>query len=272
MWLSKIEEKAEITCLAAGRVSYRNGLVREVRVEAGVIRGKVAEGAGFTHDVAAKADVTAEAVGGNDLWHEVAIKVSPYGALEWQNVENLELPGLDPVSKLTPLQALAQLEKRLSHLGLQTFAQKLDSWLEFECTCGDYNKPCKHAVAVWCAFGEEVRTDPSVLVTLFGGQQERWKGAQPRKKPADSEELGIPLVLTPADVEHNLQDRPIEELISRYWRPIREIKLDVRVQAIPPQEPVVPHQDHAAVQQVLPVLKEMYSVIRKRATGELSSQ
>ena len=47
------------------------------------------------------------------------------------------------------------------------------SEIGFDCTCPDWDDPCKHAVAVMITFSEEIALDPSLLV--------RWRGGQPNE-------------------------------------------------------------------------------------------
>ncbi len=44
--------------------------------------------------------------------------------------------------------------------------------LDFECTCPDWDEPCKHAVAVAMAFGERLKIAPEELATLRFGSRE----------------------------------------------------------------------------------------------------
>jgi len=41
--------------------------------------------------------------------------------------------------------------------------------IDFDCTCPDWDSPCKHAVAVMSAFADRVSRDPGLLIT--------WRGA-----------------------------------------------------------------------------------------------
>lgn len=89
------------------------------------------------------------------------------------------------------------------------------------------------------------------------------------QSPGAREGASIPLVLLPASAEHNLQDRSIEELIDRYWRPIREIRLG--------EEPPEPNNDFVLSisdlsdlppcdrEEVAGVFRNIYTEIRQRA-------
>lgn len=248
--MDAIEAATDPGRFARGRVYYRTGKVIEMRVDRGEIHGTVA---------------------GSALY-EVTVQVTPYSESEWEAAANLALPDLaatslasvearDAAEALVAAEALAELDRRWAQLGLRTFAKQLERNVDAECSCPDYRSMCKHGVALWHAFGEQLSADPTVLVTLFGGEAEVWRGVRRGKSLGAGTSVGattsvgsgaslgagvslgagaslsagkdsrareaasIPLVLLPASAERNLQDRGIEELIDRYWRPIREIRL-----------------------------------------------
>ena len=265
-WLDAIKEAADVGRFASGFVAFRTGQVQDVRVEAGAVRGQIE--------------------GSRGALYEAVIRVTPYGASEWRNAEGLVLPGLDPIGHLTPTQAITQLDKRFSHLGLQTFAQKLRSSVQAECTCRDHKAFCKHAAALAHAFGEMLRRDPTALVTLLGGSPEQWGIGSADEHAAGLDETGIPLVLLPEDAERNLQDRSLDELVHRYWRPIREIRFDrldaarqiglgqSDVDSKSPDRAKLPMGDLSDfpfrdTEEVAQVLKNMYALIRERANEAL---
>ena len=55
-------------------------------------------------------------------------------------------------------------------------------------------------------------------------RKENQKRLTQPSQPASDSGAGPRMVLLPADAERNLEDRSIFELVSRYWRPIREIR------------------------------------------------
>ena len=55
------------------------------------------------------------------------------------------------------------------------------------CSCGDWMRPCKHALAVLRALGEEIERDPMLLVRLRGG------GPREEMEVVELEEGGEPL-------------------------------------------------------------------------------
>ncbi len=92
--------------------------------------------------------------------------------------------------------------------------------------------------------------------------------------------------MLPEDAERNLQDRSLDELVHRYWRPIREIRFDrldaarqiglgqSDVDSKSPDRAKLPMGDLSDfpfrdTEEVAQVLKNMYALIRERANEAL---
>jgi hypothetical protein len=134
---------------------------------------------------------------------------------------------------------LTRLDRIWRSLGISTFSERIEFGVRAVCSCPDREEMCKHVAAMWYEFGERLHTDPSLFITLFGGFADSWTHApggsgqlsplrqfsQSGQRASDREAGdGPPMVLLPADAERNLQDRSLAESLSRYWRPIREIR------------------------------------------------
>jgi len=243
LWLRTLEDATEPGRLARGRLYYAVGKVAQVQVEPGVLRGLVS--------------------GTREAPYQVSIQVKEYSDLEWKAAERVAMSGAamsgavmsgaamsgaamsdqhSPHTQATE-HILGQLDQIFRLLGICTLSKRIEIGVRATCSCPDYEEMCKHVAALWYEFGERAHSDPSLFIPLFGGSADSWTRAlgqsqhlsQPRnldqslhfsqsRQPAADREADPPMVLLPADAERNLQDRSIAESLSRYWRPIREIR------------------------------------------------
>jgi uncharacterized Zn finger protein len=223
LWIRTLESDADPGRLARGRVYYAAGNVAQIQVDPGTVRGRVSGSRNAPYQVSIRVNECSE-YEWKAAW-EVAQETA------WRAVERAVVSGRQALEVLATDHILRHVDQIWRSLDIPTFAERLEFGIRATCSCPDYEELCKHVVALWYEFGERLRNDPALFITLFGGPAENWTRALGQMKrltqpsqPASDSGAGPRMVLLPADAERNLEDRSIFELVSRYWRPIREIR------------------------------------------------
>ncbi len=143
---------------------FKRGAVEALRIDGGSVDAKV-------H-------------GSGPIPYEVVLQFNQVAREQWDLVWSLVTPeALRDFRKGTPDPVL---RSALAVAEVNLLPERYKE-LKTACTCPDWMRPCKHALAVMRALGEEIERDPMLLIRLRGG------GPQEVADSPELEETGEPL-------------------------------------------------------------------------------
>jgi uncharacterized Zn finger protein len=146
-WMEKIQRLAESSRFAAGEAYARAGCVRPIRFD-----GRI---------------VTAKTQSSHEPPYTVRISVDPFSREEWERLlaDVRDHGGL--ASSLTAGDLPLEIQTAFSRAKLRFIPERYVD-LHLECACPDWLKPCKHMVAVWLKFAQDLDREPFLLFELRG--------------------------------------------------------------------------------------------------------
>jgi uncharacterized Zn finger protein len=205
-WIAVLESFGWDNRLQRGRTYARRGQVMDIEVQPGRINARVQ--------------------GSRRTPYTVRIEIEPLSDKQWEQV-------IDAMSRqaLFAAQLLAgemppEIERAFHAAGVSLFPTSHD--VAMNCSCPDWVAPCKHIAAVFYLLGEEFDRDPFLLFKLRGCTREHVMTALRARRAADA---------PPADEvihqEPEIQAEPLEDALSRFWEPQKDVG-GFRVTIAPP--------------------------------------
>ncbi|MDQ2706424.1 MAG: SWIM zinc finger family protein [Actinomycetota bacterium] len=137
--------------LGRGRTYARAGQVIQIRTDAGA--------------------VLAQVQGSRTRPYRVRIGLTAFGKTEWGLVEQAMADDAWYAAKLLAGEMPPEIEDVFGSVGLTLFPSRLAD-LTMDCTCPDWEVPCKHLAAVFYLLAESFDADPFAILALRGRERE----------------------------------------------------------------------------------------------------
>jgi len=172
-WLDAMARGSERSRTQRGRGYARGGRVEELVIQPGLIAARVQ--------------------GTRPTPYRVEVRVPTFDEAIWRRAVQLLAEQATHLSSLLIGQLAAGTEQLLSTLGVSLFPRP-DERVAIACSCPDWERPCKHALAVLQLVAARVKTDPLVLFALRGRGREdllaalrvaRWVAAADEPAPME---------------------------------------------------------------------------------------
>ncbi len=156
-WWSKrfievLEDFHEGPRLARGRAYARRGQVIDMAIEAG--------------------DVTARVQGSRARPYNVSLGVTVLGETDWARVEAAMAGQAVFLARLLAGEMPHEIEDAFAETGLSLFPSTTAD-LDTDCSCPDWENPCKHIAAVYYLLAEAFDRDPFLIFAWRGRPRER---------------------------------------------------------------------------------------------------
>jgi uncharacterized Zn finger protein len=191
-WVHVLESFNVGARLSRGRSYARRGQVMDIRVR--------------------KGEVTAQVQGSRDKPYQVWIKVKKISRAKWDNLAQALSERALLTAGLLAGQMPENIEECFEQAGLSLFpSQRRD--LKTDCSCPDWENPCKHIAAVYYLLGEEFDRDPFLIFKLRGMTREELMekiGPPPDHRETVRKEKPTPLPAQP----DKFWGKPPEEALS----------------------------------------------------------
>ena len=142
--------------------------------------------------------VTARVQGSRARPYRVRIGIAAYGKLEWAKLERALADNAWYTAKLLAGEMPDDIEDVFAGLGLPLFPAAADH-LSMDCSCPDWESPCKHLAAVFYLLAEEFDDDPFSILAWRGRERDELlanlQAARTGGPPAadSAEAVGTPL-------------------------------------------------------------------------------
>jgi uncharacterized Zn finger protein len=213
-WLDTVARGGEQSRAQRGRGYARGGRVEDIVVEPGLIAARVQ--------------------GTRPAPYRVEVRVPTFDEAAWRRAIGRLAEQSGTAAALLAGELPAAGEEAFHPLGLSLFPGP-DERVAISCSCPDWERPCKHAMAVFHLIATRLETDPFVLFALRGrGRDELLAGLRAARAgtPADGEENDAPPVPTLA--------QELAGAIDRFW-------------SLPPAEPASAPPSPPALRRLSPV-------------------
>lgn len=150
-FISVLENIGVGTRLQRGRNYARKGQVISFELSAGI--------------------VTAQVQGSRSRPYRVRIGITPFGKADWATLEHELADNAWYLAKLLAGEMPEDIETVFDTLGLALFPSTAKD-LSLDCTCPDWEVPCKHLAAVFYLLAEAFDADPFAILAWRGRERE----------------------------------------------------------------------------------------------------
>ena len=228
-FIEVLEDFHEGPRLARGRAYARRGQVIDMDVEDG--------------------EVTARVQGSRKRPYDVRIGVTVLGDANWAHVEEAMASRAVFLARLLAGEMPNEIEEAFAASGLSLFPATADD-LESDCSCPDWENPCKHIAAVYYLLAEAFDRDPFLIFAWRGRPRERLltelRALRRQAAGPASDAISEPEAVLPESASWllgfldsdgiDLTDEVTEEMASRFWDPggdVASVRVEPRAVAIP---------------------------------------
>src|SRR3984957_4922049 len=153
--------------------------------------------------------VTARVQGSRPQPYNVSVTVLPLTTAQWREVESRLASQALFRARLLAGEMPAEIEQIFADCGTPLFPRSSRD-LEMNCSCPDWEVPCKHLAAVCYVLAEAFDDDPFAMLAWRGRGREELLAALRRISAGQPEPTGP--VITAAD-------RPLAESLDGFWSP-----------------------------------------------------
>jgi uncharacterized Zn finger protein len=226
-FLEVLESLAIGTRLVRGRTYARKGQVISLEVTPGQVRARVQ--------------------GSRARPYSVIIELDPFTEPVWEKAEVAFSEQALPSAKLLAGEVPPELEEIFAAAGAPLFPRTADELYQ-ECSCPDWEVPCKHLAATFYLLAEAFDEDPFLILRWRGRDREallsRLRELRDGESEAESESIPTaPPVIGSALALTGLRDSQPAEELDRFWLPppplpARPALLDVEPDLVLRQLPV----------------------------------
>ncbi len=215
--------------LARGRAYARRGQVIDMDVEDG--------------------EVTARVQGSRKRPYDVRIGVTVLGDADWARVEEAMASRAVFLARLLAGEMPNEIEEAFATSGLSLFPTTADD-LDTDCSCPDWENPCKHIAAVYYLLAEAFDRDPFLIFAWRGRSRERllaeFRALRGQAAGPASGAIGEPEAVLPESASWllgfldsdgiDLTGEVTEEMAGRFWDPggdVASVRVEPRAVAMP---------------------------------------
>lgn len=186
-WTAVLEGFSLGSRMSRGRSYARSGQVLSIDVSEGKIQAKVQ--------------------GSRPKPYQVKIEVKELSKPAWAKVAAVAASQAIFASKLLAGEMPQEMEELFIGAGVSLFPERYRD-LSTDCSCPDYENPCKHIAAVYYLLGEEFDRDPFLIFRMRGMSREAFLGLL---SPSDDRDAGI-LACLP------LAPEPLPASPTEFWK------------------------------------------------------
>jgi uncharacterized Zn finger protein len=202
-FLDVLESFAMGSRLTRGRAYARKGQVISLEVTPGQVRAAVQ--------------------GSRARPYRVAIGLAPFGELVWAKAEIALSEQALPSAKLLAGDVPPELEQVFADAGAPLFPRSVND-LDQQCTCPDWEVPCKHLAATFYLLAEAFDTDPFLILRWRGRDREQLLNRlrELRSEPAATNTPTTERGSQPATAGAALALAGLSETgaeVDRFWQP-----------------------------------------------------
>ena len=212
-WTTVLEGFSLGTRMSRGRSYARSGQVLSIDVSEGKIQAQVQ--------------------GSRSRPYEVKIQVKQLPKAAWAKVAAAAAAQAIFASKLLAGQMPQEMEEIFQAEGVSLFPERYKD-LSTECSCPDYENPCKHIAAVYYLLGEEFDRDPFLIFRMRGMTRQAFLGLL---DSGNTGTIGAPLPLPPEKLPAAPADfwKPanLPDVAPQESRPVTEAALPRRLGKFP---------------------------------------
>ncbi|MCL4326381.1 MAG: SWIM zinc finger family protein [Candidatus Thermoplasmatota archaeon] len=255
-WLEVLERIGLGTRLSRGRSYARRGQVVSMEMDHGVVKSKVQ--------------------GSQVKPYNVIIKLKIIDVASWDKIETILVSKAIFLAKLLAGEMPENIEEVFRDAGIDLFpTDKKD--LETDCSCPDWENPCKHIAAVYYIMAEKFDEDPFLLFKLRGADKEELIKSLREKRVTikqGNEPVNTDTVNNNKKEHVESVDKPLKELVDVFWgygNELEQFSVD----------PTPPEIDNAILKRMgkspftvnkkdlSEIFAEMYTLIRKKAEKKI---
>jgi uncharacterized Zn finger protein len=204
-FLTALERFTNAARLGRGRAYAHNGRIVEHKLEKGTVVAKVRGSVNPYFGVY------------EEPLYRTTIKITQISAAEWSKVIERIAARADLVTKLLQQEMPDRIEDAFAEAGVQLLPQGRGDF-KTDCSCPDWENPCKHIAGVYYILARDLDRDPFVLFELRGLSREALH-AELVKSPL-GEILAASL---------QTEDAPLTSAESFHTRPTKVSKQDASV-------------------------------------------
>ncbi|MCG2819055.1 MAG: SWIM zinc finger family protein [Actinomycetia bacterium] len=160
-------------------------------------------------------EVKARVQGSRARPYTVVMKLKPLPEREWDKVTDAMASKAIFAAKLLAGEMPANIEEAFAEAKAPLFPEGRDD-LVTDCSCPDWDNPCKHIAAVYFLVAEEFDRDPFMIFKLRGRTREQIVEALRGKRAAVPDDGGK-APSADAAVDDGEQFPPLEESLEGFW-------------------------------------------------------
>jgi len=196
-WLNTLESFGMGTRLTRGRSYARQGQVRSIDIQPGVIKAKVQ--------------------GSMPRPYNVTIELHPLTNSEWDHVADAMATQAIFAAKLLAGEMPTNIEEAFSTVKLSLFPTHVND-LHTKCSCPDWANPCKHIAAVYYILAEQFDEDPFLIFKLRGRTKEHIIRMLREKRAAMIPQSEVQTTSTTAEEIAPAELLRLEDALSTFWQ------------------------------------------------------
>jgi uncharacterized Zn finger protein len=170
-------------------------------------RGRAYARAGNVLDLSVRpGEVAASVQGTRDKPYSVTLRIDVYSSEQWGRVERVLAETPTYIADLLDGRMPERIDRVFAAAGLTLFPVRRE--FRTDCTCPDWENPCKHVSATCYVLAEYFDRDPFALLAWRG----RERGVLLRRLESLHDEEAW------QEAEEEPQDAPLPQLVDAYWR------------------------------------------------------
>ena len=196
-WIQTLESFGMGTRLTRGRSYARQGQVRSIEIQSGVVKAKVQ--------------------GSMPRPYSVTIELHPLNDAEWSRVADAMASQAIFAAKLLAGEMPTNIEEAFSAVRLSLFPTRLND-LHTNCSCPDWANPCKHIAAVYFILAEQFDEDPFLIFKLRGRTKEQLIALLREKRASLTPQHLVVADTTSADKTAPAEPLHLQDMLPTFWQ------------------------------------------------------
>ena len=196
-WLQTLESFGMGARLTRGRSYARQGQVRSIDIQSGIVKAKVQ--------------------GSMPKPYSVTIELHPLNDTEWSLVAAKMASQAIFAAKLLAGEMPTNIEEAFSAVRLSLFPTRLND-LHTNCTCPDYANPCKHIAAVYFILAEQFDEDPFLIFKLRGRTKEQLIAILREKRASLTPQHHVMADTTATEEAAPMEQLYLQDMLPTFWQ------------------------------------------------------